>query len=445
MPFIILLAKIMGFLGGLIGRGSSLPGAVALKLCPGILGKLKISACVIAVTGSNGKTSTTEMIRKVAESDGRRVICNSEGSNQTEGVVTALLKEATLSGKIDADFIILESDERFCQYTFKNFTPDYFVILNLYRDQLTRNGHPEYVRGELAKGIPDGSALIINSDEPVSASLAFGREGRVLSFAVMPDVFCEDSVFHAYDDGAKCPVCHETMSYEYRVENHMGAYRCGSCGFAGRAPDHAVTGRDGQGYIIDGAYHAVPQLDNPMFAYNLAAAYTVAVEALKIEPSKAAEMLSDYHLGNAFQARIDDFKLSGKPGTFLLCKHENSIAYDGAIQAVCSDTSDEKTVLLAVDKLSRKYSASDMSWLWDIDFERLDRDDVTGVFLCGRFAENLAMRMIFAGIPDEKIFCEPDFGKCVERLSAEGRGHIFAMTCFTDAPVLMPLLKGESK
>lgn len=445
MPFVILIAKIIGFLGGLVGRGSSMPGAVAMKLCPGILGRIKVNGCVIAVTGSNGKTSTTEMLRKLAASGGRRVICNSEGSNQTEGVVTALLKEASLSGKVAADFIILESDERFCQYTFKNFTPDYFIVLNLYRDQLTRNGHPEYVRGELAKGIPTGSTLIINCDEPISASLACKHEGKVLGFSVLPEVFREEGIAHAYDDGAKCPVCHGKMDYEYRVENHMGSFKCASCSYSRRNPDHSVTGRDETGYIIDGKYTVVPQLDNPMFVYNLAAAFTVATEALKISPTDAAEMLSAYHLDNSFQARIDDFILAGNPGTFILCKHENSIAYDGAIQAVCSDSSSQKTVLIAVDKLSRKYSANDMSWLWDIDFERLNRDDVSGFYLCGKFAENLALRLLFAGISENRIVCIPDFSLCIDRLKKEGKGHIFAMTCFTDAPVLMPLLKEESR
>ena len=445
MPFIILIAKILSFLGGLLGRGSSMPGAVALKLCPGILGKLKINACVIAVSGSNGKTSTTEMIRKLAVSQGKRVICNSEGSNQTEGVVTALLKESDLFGRINADYIILESDERFCQYTFRNFTPDWFVILNLYRDQLTRNGHPEYVKGELAKGIPSGSSLVINCDEPISASLAQNRAGDVLGFGVSPEVFCENGISHVYDDGAKCPVCHGEMDYEYRIISHLGSYKCSSCGYSRRIPVHTVSDRLEKGYLIDGRYPVVPQLDNPMFAYNIAAAFTVAVNVMKIIPEEAAKQLSDYHLENTFQARIEDFELAGNPGTFILCKHENSIAYDGAIHTVCSSDDPQKTVLIAVDKLSRKYSANDMSWLWDIDFERLDRDDVAGIYLCGRFADNLAMRLLFAGISSEKITSIPDFGKCVEKLAEKGKGHIFAMTCFTDAPALMQHLKEETQ
>ena len=72
-------------------KGSSLPGKIALRLDKNILSKIKLPENIIMVTGSNGKTSTTEMIYTVLKENGYRVGCNKEGSNQIEGVTTMIL------------------------------------------------------------------------------------------------------------------------------------------------------------------------------------------------------------------------------------------------------------------------------------------------------------------------------------------------------------------
>ena len=146
MKFItILLCKLLAFVGKLIGKGSSLPGKFALKLCPDILTRLQLPENIIAITGSNGKTSTVEMVAGILQDAGKKVVYNKEGSNQIEGVTTLILNNCSLSGRMRGDVLLLESDERYAKFSFKFFHPTHFVITNLYRDQLTRNGHPEWV------------------------------------------------------------------------------------------------------------------------------------------------------------------------------------------------------------------------------------------------------------------------------------------------------------
>ena len=151
----IVVCKLGRAVGRLIGKGSSMPGKAALKICPDILARLTLPPHIVAVTGSNGKTSTVEMIASVLRAQGKSVIYNAEGSNQVEGVTTLLLTHATLGGKVKADVLLLESDERYARYSFRYFHPTEFVITNLYRDQLTRNGHPESVY----EAIPSPPAL----------------------------------------------------------------------------------------------------------------------------------------------------------------------------------------------------------------------------------------------------------------------------------------------
>ena len=123
MIFTILVCKLLRIIGKAVGKGSSLPGQVALKLCPDILSRVKLPSYIIAVTGSNGKTSTVEMIAHILTSNGKKVAWNKEGSNQIEGVTTLVLNSATLGGKVKSDILLIESDERFAKYTFRYIKP----------------------------------------------------------------------------------------------------------------------------------------------------------------------------------------------------------------------------------------------------------------------------------------------------------------------------------
>ena len=122
---IILISKFIYWIGKLVGKGSSLPGQIALKLDKNILKKIKLPDNIIVVTGSNGKTSTVEMIYKVLTNAGFSVGCNLEGSNQTEGVTTMILNNSSLSGVVDKDILVIESDERYLRHTLKFFKPKF--------------------------------------------------------------------------------------------------------------------------------------------------------------------------------------------------------------------------------------------------------------------------------------------------------------------------------
>ena len=95
----ILVCKLGRAVGRLVGKGSSMPGKFALKICPDILSRVQLPEHIIAVTGSNGKTSTVEMIAAILRAGGKTVVYNEEGSNQIEGVTTLVLTHATLTGR----------------------------------------------------------------------------------------------------------------------------------------------------------------------------------------------------------------------------------------------------------------------------------------------------------------------------------------------------------
>ena len=184
MIIAVLLCKLIRAVGKLVGRGSSMPGQIVLKLFPNVLSRLRLPDTVIAVSGSNGKTSTVEMIAHILTDNGKKVVWNREGSNQTEGVATTLLCSSTLTGRVKGDVVLIESDERYARLTFRHFTPTHFVVTNLYRDQMTRNGHNEWIRDILADAVKPGSRLVLNADAELS-----GASGPESETSVPPSPF----------------------------------------------------------------------------------------------------------------------------------------------------------------------------------------------------------------------------------------------------------------
>ena len=408
----ILITKLLRFAGKLIGRGSSKPGQVALKLCPDILSRMELPKYIIAVTGSNGKTSTVEMIAHILTQNGLTVAWNKEGSNQIEGVTTLVLGSATLGGKVKADILLIESDERFARYTFKYIRPTHYVITNLYRDQLTRNGHPEWVYDALADSITDGTQLILNADDPLVSAFGQGKED-VIWFGADKLSTDTDELVSVYNDGAYCPVCKAPMVYSTHHYNHIGHYRCTACGYHRHDTQYTITSVDmDKGEMtIDGTHTITLALKSLYNIYNILSAYTVAsivgVDGAKI----AADM--------------------NHRGTMLTSKHENSISYDQSIR-VAAAYKEGCDVLIIVDAVSRKYFTSDVSWLYDIDFEMLGSDNIHQIVLAGKYVNDLAVRFSYTDIPSERIKLFESIDEAADYLNSDRSEYIYVITCFSD-------------
>ena len=422
----ILTCKLGRFVGKLIGKGSSMPGKFALKICPDILARVKLPQHIIAVTGSNGKTSTGEMIAAILRAGGKTVVYNEEGSNQIEGVATLILTHATLSGRVKADVLLIESDERYAVHTFQYFHPTEFVITNLYRDQLTRNGHPEWVYDAILPAIYPETGLILNADDPLSSCFAQGRE-KVKWFGLDRCSLSGDAPAGIYHDGALCPVCRAPMEYDYVHYNHIGAYRCTNpqCGHSKPKTDYTVTAvdLDQRLAVIDGEFSVELAFRSIYNIYNILAAYAACREC-GVSGETAAGVLSNYLLKNG---RMQNFRLGSHHGTLLTSKHENSIAYDTNLRYIAGEDKD-CAVLIIVDAVSRKYFTSETSWLWDIDFDQLNVPQVKRIILSGRYCNDLAERFSFTALPAETWSVQPDIGQAAEDLRQKGTEELYVVT-----------------
>ena len=457
----IAVCKILYFVGRLVGKGSSLPGRVALAVCPDALKRVKLPERVIAVTGSNGKTSTTEMIAHALGAAGMKAAWNREGANQVEGVATLILRAAAPGGAARCDALVLECDERSAREIFSYVPPSVLVVTNLCRDQLTRNGHPEFVQGCIRAAVETAAAgaglmLVLNADDPYVTALAtaleqgagpqtnsfsfFGISRSAVSFGL--DGQTDGPSLRSggmYDDGAFCPVCKERMTYEYRVMGHMGGYRCGACGHErpGAQFEAERLGPDTGEVTLSGGIRTRLAFPSAANVYNLAAA-VAAVSAAGFSAETAARALDGFGMTGG---RAQRFSVGGREGTLLVSKHENSLSYDQSLTWAAS-RSEPCTVVIMVDSISRKYYTGETSWLWDVDFDILAAGCVRNIVLTGRYVNELAARIAMTRVSWEKVCCVGDPAELRNHIEKHTVGEIVAVTCFSDKEKLLKALRG---
>jgi len=403
-------------------------GQIALKLCPNILSQVKYPKNVIVVTGSNGKTSTTELIYNILSNAGLEVGCNLEGSNQTEGVTTMILNNCNLKGVVKKDALVIESDERYLRHTLKFFKPNYLVVTNLYRDQMTRNGHPEHIYEIIEEAGLKDIHLILNADDPLSSLYGFERED-VSYFGMNKScisTLVNDSV---YNDGIYCPNCKSKLYYDYYNYSHIGGFKCAVCGHKRMTPNYAVTDIDLKTGIIkiNDKYELNLSMRSIYMAYNFLAAFSVG-DLVGIEDEKIIKSLSDYIMKND---RIQKFNIGEHEGMLLTSKHENSIAYNQSISYIVKENK-PCTVVVIVDQISRKYFTSETSWIWDIDFEKLNADCIKQVVLAGKYVNDLNARFKYSNCDESKVKSFSNLDEMMKFVKQSSIGDIYVVTCFTD-------------
>lgn len=385
-----------------------------------------------------GKTSTTELICKIFEDNGYKVGCNREGSNLTEGVTTMILNACSLNGECKKDVLIIESDERYLRHTLKHFRPKYLVVLNLYRDQLGRNGHPELIYDIIKEAITDDIHLVLNADDPLVASYGFNRD-NVTYFGMSKNDFSTDEFVGAANDGAFCPVCKEPMEYDFYHYNHIGSYKCKACGYKRVTPQHAVTNLDleNKKLTINNKHKITMDLSSVFTAYNLLAAFSVA-KLVGVKEEKIIEPLNEYVLQNG---RVQKYDINGKPCTILMAKHENTVSYNQNLLHIVREKI-PSTVVLILDDVSRRYFTVETAWLWDIDFELLKSDSVKKIIIGGRYVHDYTTRIEFAGVDMKKVVGFEDLDDMMKEVKEKPKGDmIYLVTCFLDKTKFIARIK----
>jgi lipid II isoglutaminyl synthase (glutamine-hydrolysing) len=435
------LARAVGNLSRRSGRGggTTLPGRLLVRMAPDAIERLasRLEQGSIVVSSTNGKTTTAGMIAAILRAAGREPVHNRAGSNMHWGVATALLEQSGEEG-------LFELDEAWLPRVAPELRPRLLVLGNLFRDQLDRYGELERLADEWADLVASlDVGLVLNADDPLIADLGRDRDLRrrpgVTYFGIEDSRQALPQLQHAHD-AKHCRRCGAPYAYERAFVGHLGHYTCPNCEADRPAPDVAATEIELRG--ISGARMKVTtpegpiELDLPLPGlYNVYNALAAIAAGLR-SGVPAETIRTGLESMRAVFGRVETIEVSGKPVSILLVK--NPAGANEVLRTLSLESSDGGLdVWIALnDKIA---DGRDVSWIWDADFELLSRD-VRRVICSGTRASEMALRLKYAGWPDEAIEVIEPIGTSLDDAVTAAPDRLFALPTYTALLELRTLL-----
>ncbi len=410
--------------------GTAVPGKVAMRVSKEILKRTSEGMEIIVVTGTNGKTTTCNMIEHALTETGHPCLLNKSGANLLSGITADLTCNSTWTGKPKTHYAVLECDEAALKQVVPLVHPKAVVVTNLFSDQVDRYGGVENTLKEIRIGasrVPE-TTLVLNAEEPLSASLALGLPNQVVYFGLDASVGVQGDI--DLTDAGKCPRCGGEYVYDYNIYAHLGGFRCQSCGYQRQQPDVAVTSIDkvsasgtqvhmkakGREYDVSISLPAVYNV------YNAAAA-VAAVGVLGVPAEEAIKTLSTVQ--SSF-GRLETFDLNGNRLQMILVKNPA-----GCNQAFSYLTGLEEDYTAVLYLNNRTGDGHDISWIKDTDYEKLCADPhMKKLYVGGECAAELKDRLLEAGASEEIMQMVGEYDELLSLLKEEER-PIFALPNYT--------------
>ena len=394
--FIILSMKILNLILKICHKnGGNFLGKIAYDWNPEIFKYFKVNCPVIAVSATNGKTMTNNCIGYTLKTAGNRVVSNVEGNNMETGILSTILKNCTLTGKIKADYLVFEVDESYIPVVFKDFRLDTLVILNFFRDQLDRNGEVESLILRINEFLKTYNGnLILNNDDPNVARLgqANPNNENIYYFSVDKYKFATEQIKEA-GEGKFCPFCKTRLEYEYYQYSHVGKFKCPNCNFGDNEIYKLATNVDLKNRCFDIDENTYKINGNSIYLiYNYTAVYSVC-SLYGISNDVVKKAFSTFALNNG---RLEEIKINGVPTIINLAK--NPTGSNVSLRILNEDDSEKELLFVLNDNIADGF---DVSWIWDINFNNLN--NVTRIITSGTRAYDIAIRIKTSGFPAEKI------------------------------------------
>ena len=441
----IFFSKLTYFVFKLCGRNAShSPGVVALKICPDYFAAVKKPPLTICVTGTNGKTTCTNMVSDVLETNGLKVATNRLGSNIAPGCATALTNSVNLFGKPKCDALVLEVDERASRLILPYLKPDYLAVTNLFRDSLMRNAHPDYIFSILDTYIPENTKLILNADDIFSSQLRPQNE-KVYFGIVKQDSDCIDSV-NLVTDSSYCPKCYTKLVYNYRRYHHIGNVYCPQCGFASPQADYLVTeiDRENKTLTIDekGAQRQYRLINDALYnVYN-----QLTVTAVLKEAGFTDEQLQKaYGELSIVKTRMTQNKVGNIELDTVLVKGQNSVSASRSFDYIASQPGKKALIFAYDDGGYRKNSIEFTGWIYDADFEYLNNENVVQYVVAGPRCYDNVLRLLMAGVDKSKIVTTEDENNAPSLLKTEGIDAVYILHDTTTVDIAQKLFAATEK
>lgn len=429
--FAILVGKLLNLAINIIDkkRGTNFSGKYAMKIDPRFVSHIKgiDESKVLFITGTNGKSTTTNFIHHIFTSNGKKIICNLEGANLIYGIATALLKNCSLTGKVSADYYIFETDERFLPLIKEQLHAKNLLITNLQKDQVQRNGDPDFIYRKLKSVISEDMTLFVNNDEPRSASLG-DLSNKVITYGVEKHLqaFNKDETYPSM----ACPRCGHGIKFRYYNNDNIGKFECRHCDFkSAEEADYQIRdiNFENGSFTYNGKLFSMPY-NTPFMLYNYASAIAVAREMLNLSDEDICKSFNNF---KNISGRIEFIKRGDKTIHYMRIKQENPETLQTAINVMANDDQ-KKVVCIGLGHLPDfvPYYTNSF-YAFDCDFSKLVKTDVEKYFVYSTVVNyDTANRLIYEGVDPDKIeiIDTDDFASFVDRIDECEARKVYMIT-----------------
>lgn len=428
--FAVFFGKCTKFVMKLAGKqGSHFVGRVVKKIDPKIYAHIKKPKKVITVTGTNGKTTTTNILIDVITSSGQEISSNALGANLENGIITSLIDSSSLFGTKQKEIGVYEVDEQWSKVVYGEIKPDTVTITNLFQDSFERNANIYYIKRRIEEGIPKETKLILNAYDSISAYICPDNERVYFTVDILEGE--KENLDSKIQDMIYCPNCDHMVEWDFKRYHHLGKYHCPNCGFKNPEAKYLVYGFDKENNLLkirdDGRELTLRALaSNVENIYNQIAAYaTLRENGYSYE--FIAEGMAKIKLT---ERRFSESRLGNKHFYKIVTKGYNPIAVTRALDTI-RKSEKKKTVIWNIEDYWEKSTpVRTPGWIFSIDFKYIDDKVNKFIVLKSRNFYEIQLAAMIDGIPKDKLVVIEDVKDVVNYIDKDMEEEIYILHDF---------------
>ena len=414
--------------------GTDFPGKLALKICPDFLKYASKPERIIGVTGTNGKTTCANMIIDILEDAGEKVLSNREGANINSGIATTLANGVTLFNKVKYKTAVLELDERSSKRIMPYVQPDLLLITNLFRDSIQRNAHAEYIASFITDNMPEKTKLVLNADDLISGGVA-PENPRVYYGIERLETDVTECV-NKINDMQICPKCSGELVYDYRRYHHIGRAHCADCDF--KSPEYDYSARDVDFHNMtmtvsdrqeSGEYQIIN--DSIFNIYNMVSVIALLRE-MGYRHSEIRRHMGDIKI---VSSRFNETTQGDLTVVLQMAKEKNPLANSRAIDYIAGLDGKKEIILMPNCLTDGDNWPENPTWIYESDYEFLNREDISCIVVTGPYASDYELRLLLAGVAQDKIICEYDEYSSAEVVPLDPGENVYIISGMDHFPI----------
>lgn len=416
----IAACKGLRLLARLLHRGGTAkPGEIALKLCPELLRVLSRNVETVVVTGTNGKTTSCRMLEEAFTRAGFDCIANRSGANLMSGITTEFVMASSLLGKCRKRYAVMECDEAWTRKVLPALEPRVFLVTNLFRDQVDRYGDVSNTLAAIAAGVAASprTTLCLNADDAITATLGRNVPNPVIWYGFDANA-AQTGVQPGPAEVTSCMCCGAALEYDYVSYAHLGGFHCPNCGY--QRPEETAVAVAGIEAMDPDSSRVTLRLfgEECQATVGLPAQYNIynaigalaAASAAGVPSELALAAVGDFNCGFG---RMEKFDVGAGVRMVLV---KNAAGVNQVLDFLDRQQTPFQMVFITNNRVS---DGTDISWIGDADFERLaGMDALEHVTLSGLCAGEMEVRLLQAGLPEDKLSRQPDYAALAQALAA---------------------------